>query len=117
MRSVSATSKIASGELLVKSRCPDAGKRPLGLTQSGFQHSHRPDVLSKMPRSCNVVFDLLRIMADGGGKARASVHPRRIQKPGDSRAFFLPARAGCAKVEDEEQSPRKRMTALLSVKA
>jgi len=73
MSSNSATSKIASGELLVKSKCPGAGKRPLGLTQSGFQHSHRPDVLSKMPRSCNLLFDLLRSMADQRGQARVSL--------------------------------------------
>ena len=43
------------------------------LSSSGFSQSCRPDVLSKMPRSCNIVFDMLRSMIDSKGQSYASV--------------------------------------------
>ncbi len=62
---------IASGQVFVKSTLP--GDRRKTQSHSGLKPSYRPNVLSKMPRSCNITFDVLRAMVDGRGRARASI--------------------------------------------
>jgi hypothetical protein len=67
-------SSIASRGVFVKRHSPQTTQRHCVLqSQSCFSRSHRPDVLSKMPRSCNIVFDVLRSMIDPKGQSRASV--------------------------------------------
>jgi len=67
-------SNIASGGVFVKRHTPQTAQRHcVSQSQSRFSRSHRPDVLSKMPRSCNLVFDVLRSMVDRKGQSRASV--------------------------------------------
>ena len=62
---------IAPGRAFVKSAFP--GERRKTQSHSGLKPSYRPDVLSRMPRSCNITFDVLRAMTDGKGQARASI--------------------------------------------
>ena len=65
---------IASGEVFVKRHCSQTVQRNRVLrSSSSFSHSCRPDVLSKMPRSCNIVFDMLRSMINPKGQSSASV--------------------------------------------
>lgn len=65
------SSTIASRGVFVKGA--SLGDRRKTQSHSALKPSCRPDVLSKMPRSCNLVFDVLRTMADGKGQSRASV--------------------------------------------
>ena len=64
-------STIASRGVFVKSTF--LGDRTTTKTHSRLKPSFRPDVLSKMPRSCNIVFDVLRTMIDRTGQSKASV--------------------------------------------
>ena len=68
---LSTNSTIASRRVFVKSTF--RGDRRKTQSQSGLKPSFRPDVLAKMPRSCNLVFDVLRSMIDSSGHSRASV--------------------------------------------
>jgi hypothetical protein len=71
---VTTNSNIASGSVFVKRRTPQAvQRRCVSQSQSRFPRSQRPDVLLKMPRSCNIVFDVLRSMINRKGQSRASV--------------------------------------------
>ena len=71
MLGASSNSNIASRGVFVKGTLP--GDRRKTQSHSGLKPSCRPDVLSKMPRSCNLVFDVLRSMIDSNGQSRASV--------------------------------------------
>ena len=62
---------IASRGVFVKGTLP--GNRRETQSHSGLNLPCRPDVLSKMPRSCNLVFDVLRSMIDSNGQSQASV--------------------------------------------
>ena len=62
---------IASRGVFVKSTF--LGDRTKTKNYSRLKPSFRPDVLSKMPCSCNIVFDVLRTMIDRKGQSKASV--------------------------------------------
>ena len=62
---------IAPRGVVVKSN--HLGERRKTQTTSGKYPSCRPDVLSKMPRSCNIVFDVLRVLINPEGQAAVSV--------------------------------------------
>lgn len=68
----SATPSIALQWCVVKSQHPQAQNRTR-KTQTLSGVFRRPDVLSKMPRSVNVLFDVLRFSIDSGGRCQASV--------------------------------------------
>jgi len=63
-------STIASGSVCVKSTF--LGDRTTTKTYSRLKPFFRPDVLSKMPLSCNLVYDLLRTLDPGNGVVRIS---------------------------------------------
>ena len=65
------SSTIASRGVFVKGTL--RGDRRKTQSHSGLKPSCRPDVLSKMPRSCNLVFDVLRSMINERGQATASI--------------------------------------------
>jgi len=74
MSGVLTNSTIASRGVVVKRHPLDEAKKTQSLLGSNTVfRSCRPDVLSKMPLSCNLTFDLLRSMIDQRGQARASV--------------------------------------------
>jgi hypothetical protein len=73
MRGVATDSTIRSRVVSVKSRSLDARGHGPCQFPSHVSRSCRPDVLSKMPRSCNLLFDLLRSAGDPRGQAAVSV--------------------------------------------
>jgi hypothetical protein len=73
MSGVVGNSTIRSRVVSVKSRPLDARGHGPHRFPSYVSRSCRPDVLSKMPRSCNVVFDLLRSAGDPRGQVVVSV--------------------------------------------
>lgn len=73
MSGVATDSIIRSRVVSVKSRLLDARGHGPRQFPSHVPRSCRPDVLSKMPRSCNLLFDLLRSAGDPRGQTRASV--------------------------------------------
>ena len=60
---------IRRGRVVVKS---NNLAKPQESQSSTDKKSSRPDVLSKMPRSCNIVFDVLRDSVDSRGQVMAS---------------------------------------------
>jgi len=69
---VTTNSRIAMGEGFVKSQHPQAHNKTR-KTQTPSGVSRRPDVLSKMPQSVNVLFDVLRFSIDADGRYQASI--------------------------------------------
>jgi len=105
-----ARTTIAPRGAFVKSN--PLGERRKTQTGSGKFPSCRPDVLSKMPRSCNIVFDVLRAEINPQGQAAISVrhlaHVTRLSPQTVSRALRRLRGANLITVAADAQGSRSR---------
>jgi len=103
---------IGARDVVVK---PDHPSKPTKSQSRTGTKSFRPDVLSKMPRSCNVVFDVLRSSIDCEGRSATSMRylaqvsqlsDRTVKRAGWTICSILSERQGA-------EAERQRSEALI----